>query len=109
MPRYADGKFACPIFQKDVQLNRDRSCTGLTASTMSDVRRHLDRSHKQTVKLCPTCKEDIVGQGEFESFHGARCRSDPRKQPRGSAADTNWLSLYEKLGQVPVSEDSNGM
>ncbi|KAH7093680.1 hypothetical protein FB567DRAFT_545011 [Paraphoma chrysanthemicola] len=71
-PRDASGRFACPIFEREKQLGRSRSCRGLNAL-------------------------HIVDQAEFNKSHGVQC-DDSRPLRRGQqAGDMAWRDLYGKL------------
>lgn len=96
-PCLARGSFACPIFQYDKAMGWKSVCNGVKGSNMSDVRRHLERSHRVFVKLCNTCNEDIIDQSEFENVHGGLCRSPVGDQRRGNRAEEQWLRLFRKL------------
>ncbi|KAH7383755.1 hypothetical protein BKA66DRAFT_569958 [Pyrenochaeta sp. MPI-SDFR-AT-0127] len=88
-PRHRDGSFACPIYQEEIRLNQSGTCNGLSAQTMSDVRRH-----------------DSIDQTEFETSHGTLCSTEPQKGRRGRAADKQWTSLYTKLSTGPEANST---
>lgn len=90
---------ACPFFQNDMVYDHPRSCAGVKADAMSDIRRHINRAHRPVfLKLCKTCNEDILSEAEYESYHGAHCKN-VQQQRRGNseAQKTQWNNLYRKL------------
>jgi len=81
-------------------MGRDRSCNGLDAKNMSDVRRHLSRYHVEFLELCKICNVHVLDQTEFATSHGVRC-ANPQKQHRGKAAEGQWMSLAKQLFTAP--------
>ncbi|KAF2119484.1 hypothetical protein BDV96DRAFT_642505 [Lophiotrema nucula] len=87
--------FACPERQAG-----DRSCHGVAAKNMSDVRRHLGRSHKRYVKLCRICNGHIVDEETFNNQHGKHYCNNVQPQRRRQTqenTEAQWLDLYRKL------------
>ncbi|KAF2648623.1 hypothetical protein K491DRAFT_239579 [Lophiostoma macrostomum CBS 122681] len=114
-PRRSKSKtFACPIFQYDKAMRWDSLCGGVGGGSMSDVRRHLERSpHKIYIRLCKTCNEDIIDQSEYNNLHGGKCRT-VGGQRRGGQAEEQWNRLFKKLKPTasfqpsPYNNDDSG-
>jgi hypothetical protein len=101
----APRRLPCPIWKAETEQNLDHTCNGLQAKTMSEVRRHLIRPHRggephlPFLKLCPTCKEEILDPEEFlaHGSYGERC-SNPQIQRRGPDASLEqWEALYRTI------------
>jgi len=78
-----------------------RSCKGLSAPNMKEVRRHVNGTHAQFVSLCSVCNEDFIDENEFNQYHGVHCRT-PQRQRRREAAEIQWRLLFDKIAQIPV-------
>ncbi|KAH7093613.1 hypothetical protein FB567DRAFT_544949 [Paraphoma chrysanthemicola] len=91
----------CPCRHARIKLNLPLNCNGLQAKHMSEIRRHIERSHGYFVRQCPTCKEDILNKRIFDRRHGTQNCRRVRKGRRGSAArHEQWNMLYDKVEAI---------
>ncbi|KAF1976857.1 hypothetical protein BU23DRAFT_626400 [Bimuria novae-zelandiae CBS 107.79] len=101
-PRPPMPPFPCPVreaerdqkSQHGADLNY--SCTGIAVENMAEVRRHVQRAHRpEFLKLCPTCNEHSVDEAAYMKEHGKKGEKceNPRKQPRGTATEAEWMKL----------------
>ena len=92
-------RLTCPVFEADIIVRREHTCSGTTATVCSQIRTHLIKGkspHVQFLKLCGTCNEDILDEEEFEQHHGSRCNTQKSQRRKGDHV-LQWIALYRKL------------
>ncbi|PSN71923.1 hypothetical protein BS50DRAFT_239241 [Corynespora cassiicola Philippines] len=92
-------RLTCPVFEADIIVRREHTCSGTTATVCSQIRTHLIKGkspHVQFLKLCGTCNEDIFDEEEFEQHHGSRCNTQKSQRRKGDHV-LQWIGLYRKL------------
>lgn len=87
----------CPIRRLETRQQHPHTCIGLSAQSMSDVRRHLRRSHACFVNLCHVCQEDVLDSEVFRVEHGRFCTTVQSKRRGNTAQQRQWDDLYLKL------------
>jgi len=106
--------FNCPVRQGEQDRGASEfSCSGLSADTMADVRRHMERAkHVEFIRLCSTCNEDLIDKKEFEDKHGYRgekCTKTPQKQARGTeATGRQYKQLYDLVNSANAVDPAVG-
>jgi hypothetical protein len=88
----------CPLFAVEQDMGLPSTCSDLQAGSMSQVRIHLLRRHKLTVRHCATCTQDILNAEVFEPNHGVQCRN-PEPYRKGLQVRQQWKELYTSLRQ----------
>jgi hypothetical protein len=93
----------CPDRAADRELGNDPICTDLSARSMTDVLRHLQRPpHAWFVKRCHTCNDIFLDSKVFDQDHGEngqRCDT-PKSQPRGDGQLEQWRLLRDQLKEI---------
>ncbi|KAF7522533.1 hypothetical protein G7054_g12110 [Neopestalotiopsis clavispora] len=94
----ANLKFACPFFQKDPsKFTRRQACTGPGFSSISRVKEHLYRAHKQPDYQCIRCYSPFMSRDLLEEHQRAEvpCQIS-NKSPSDNINEAQYVRLRRK-------------
>jgi len=112
--------FQCPFRKAQGKLGLlPYTCTAVPMTTVSAIETHLTRilpggkSHLPFLRLCPTCREYVLDEHEFKTFHGdsgLKCEATkPQLKGDSTVEQTFYDSLYSKVEAYIVAQSLNGM
>ncbi|KAI0158594.1 hypothetical protein BJ166DRAFT_307453 [Pestalotiopsis sp. NC0098] len=95
-------KLACPFFKRDPTKYKDRqACTGPGYTSISRLKEHIYRAHRQPDNKCNRCCEIFSGSDQLEEHQRADV---PCKVSQDKSTDGITESQYFKLRKKPIGK-----